>query len=116
MRKDLAEARAKLELTQQVCQDEPEGAAQQMQDQEPEARDVQYRWVLRDPKDAASLLWRKTEDVGMCWLLMTCFMCIIYLQHIVCMGEHKDCFGICLYALSSAVAFSPSWFVFCKAS
>ncbi|NXE03816.1 CEP63 protein, partial [Lophotis ruficrista] len=43
LRKDLAEARAKLELTRQVCQDEPEGAAQQMQDEEPEARDVQYR-------------------------------------------------------------------------
>ncbi|XP_075616851.1 centrosomal protein of 63 kDa isoform X1 [Balearica regulorum gibbericeps] len=43
LRKDLAEARAKLELTQQVCQDEPEGTAQQMQDEEPEAGDVQYR-------------------------------------------------------------------------
>ncbi|XP_075013989.1 centrosomal protein of 63 kDa isoform X2 [Calonectris borealis] len=43
LRKDLAEARAKLELTRQVCQDEPEGTAQQMQDEEPEARDVQYR-------------------------------------------------------------------------
>ncbi|KAM6388902.1 centrosomal protein of 63 kDa isoform 1-T2 [Pluvialis apricaria] len=43
LRKDLAEARAKLELTQQVCQDEPEGTAQQMQDKEAEARDVQYR-------------------------------------------------------------------------
>ncbi|XP_075616861.1 centrosomal protein of 63 kDa isoform X4 [Balearica regulorum gibbericeps] len=42
LRKDLAEARAKLELTQQVCQDEPEGTAQQMQDEEPEAGDVQY--------------------------------------------------------------------------
>ncbi|NXN21686.1 CEP63 protein, partial [Nycticryphes semicollaris] len=39
LRKDLAEARAKLELTQR----EAEGAAQQMQDEEPEARDVQYR-------------------------------------------------------------------------
>ncbi|XP_074734072.1 centrosomal protein of 63 kDa isoform X2 [Strix uralensis] len=43
LRKDLAEARAKLELTGQVCQGEPEGSAQQMQDEEPEARDVQYR-------------------------------------------------------------------------
>ncbi|KAM7107913.1 centrosomal protein of 63 kDa isoform 2-T7 [Ciconia maguari] len=43
LQKDLAEARAKLELTRQVCQDEPEGAAQQIQDEEPEARDVQYR-------------------------------------------------------------------------
>ncbi|XP_009642718.1 centrosomal protein of 63 kDa isoform X1 [Egretta garzetta] len=43
LRKDLAEARAKLELTRQVCQDEPEGTAQQMQSEEPEARDVQYR-------------------------------------------------------------------------
>ncbi|NXS98867.1 CEP63 protein, partial [Jacana jacana] len=39
LRKDLAEARAKLELTQHKA----EGAAQQMQDEEPEARDVQYR-------------------------------------------------------------------------
>ncbi|XP_071608125.1 centrosomal protein of 63 kDa isoform X2 [Heliangelus exortis] len=43
LQKDLAEARAKLELAQQVCQDEPQGTAQQMQDGEPEARDVQYR-------------------------------------------------------------------------
>uniref|UniRef100_A0A8C8BDT3 Centrosomal protein 63 n=1 Tax=Otus sunia TaxID=257818 RepID=A0A8C8BDT3_9STRI len=43
LRKDLAEARAKLELTGQVCQGEPEGSAQQMQDEEPEAKDVQYR-------------------------------------------------------------------------
>ncbi|KAM6065096.1 centrosomal protein of 63 kDa isoform 3-T4 [Theristicus caerulescens] len=43
LQKDLAEARAKLELTRQVCQDEPKGTAQQMQDEEPEARDVQYR-------------------------------------------------------------------------
>ncbi|KFU86520.1 Centrosomal protein of 63 kDa [Chaetura pelagica] len=41
LRKDLAEARAKVELAQQVCQDE--GTAQQLQDKEPEARDVQYR-------------------------------------------------------------------------
>uniref|UniRef100_A0A8C3PLQ8 Centrosomal protein 63 n=1 Tax=Calidris pygmaea TaxID=425635 RepID=A0A8C3PLQ8_9CHAR len=40
LRKDLAEARAKLELAQQVCQDGGEGAAQQIQDEEPEARDV----------------------------------------------------------------------------
>ncbi|XP_075572422.1 centrosomal protein of 63 kDa isoform X2 [Pelecanus crispus] len=43
LQKDLAEARAKLELTRRVCQDEPEGTAQQMQDGEPGARDVQYR-------------------------------------------------------------------------
>ncbi|NXD82053.1 CEP63 protein, partial [Halcyon senegalensis] len=43
LQKDLAEARAKLEVTEQVCQDEPKGTAQQMQDEEPEARDVQYR-------------------------------------------------------------------------
>ncbi|XP_074955625.1 centrosomal protein of 63 kDa isoform X4 [Phalacrocorax aristotelis] len=42
LQKDLAEARAKLELTRQVCQDEPEGTAQQMQDKEPEARDMHY--------------------------------------------------------------------------
>ncbi|KAM9613922.1 centrosomal protein of 63 kDa isoform 1-T5 [Morphnus guianensis] len=53
LRKDLAEARAKLELTQQVCQDEPEGTAQQMQDEEPEARDVQYRttWEAQHKHD-----------------------------------------------------------------
>ncbi|NXI98611.1 CEP63 protein, partial [Psophia crepitans] len=43
LRRDLAEARAKLELPRQVCQDEPEGTAQQMQDEEPEARDVRCR-------------------------------------------------------------------------
>ncbi|KAM6260634.1 centrosomal protein of 63 kDa isoform 2-T8 [Spheniscus humboldti] len=43
LQKDLAEARAKLELTRQVCQREPEGTAQQMQDKESEARGVQYR-------------------------------------------------------------------------
>ncbi|KFV47917.1 Centrosomal protein of 63 kDa [Gavia stellata] len=43
LRKDLAEAQAKLELTRQVSQDEPKDTAQQMQDEEPEARDVQYR-------------------------------------------------------------------------
>uniref|UniRef100_A0A8B9FKT0 Centrosomal protein 63 n=1 Tax=Amazona collaria TaxID=241587 RepID=A0A8B9FKT0_9PSIT len=43
LRKDLAEARAELELPRQVCQDEPEGTAQQMQGGESEARDVQYR-------------------------------------------------------------------------
>ncbi|KAM9231356.1 centrosomal protein of 63 kDa [Leptosomus discolor] len=41
--KDLAEARAKLELAQQDCQDDPKGTAQQMQDEEPEAKGVQYR-------------------------------------------------------------------------
>ncbi|XP_029885244.1 centrosomal protein of 63 kDa isoform X2 [Aquila chrysaetos chrysaetos] len=53
LRKDLAEARAKLELTWQVCQDEPEGIAQQMQDEEPEARDVQYRttWEAQHKHD-----------------------------------------------------------------
>ncbi|XP_068277266.1 centrosomal protein of 63 kDa isoform X3 [Nyctibius grandis] len=53
LRKDLAEARAKLELTRQVCQDEPEGTAQQVQDEEPEARDVQYRttWETQHKHD-----------------------------------------------------------------
>ncbi|XP_052660700.1 centrosomal protein of 63 kDa isoform X3 [Harpia harpyja] len=53
LRKDLAETRAKLELTRQVCQDEPEGTAQQMQDEEPEARDVQYRttWEAQHKHD-----------------------------------------------------------------
>ncbi|NXV99622.1 CEP63 protein, partial [Fregetta grallaria] len=53
LRKDLAEARAKLELTRQACQDEPEGTAQQMQDEEPEARDVQYRtaWEAQHKHD-----------------------------------------------------------------
>ncbi|XP_040469067.1 centrosomal protein of 63 kDa [Falco naumanni] len=43
LRKDLAEAKAKVELTQQVCQDEPGGTGQQMQSEEPEAGDVQCR-------------------------------------------------------------------------
>ncbi|XP_012982928.2 centrosomal protein of 63 kDa isoform X1 [Melopsittacus undulatus] len=43
LRKDLAEARAKPELPRQVCHDEPEGAAQQMQGGESEAKDVQHR-------------------------------------------------------------------------
>ncbi|XP_042656839.1 centrosomal protein of 63 kDa isoform X4 [Tyto alba] len=43
LRKDLAEARAKLELTRQLCQGEPPGSARQMQHEEPEVRDVQYR-------------------------------------------------------------------------
>ncbi|NXW95149.1 CEP63 protein, partial [Alopecoenas beccarii] len=43
LRKDLAETRAKLELAEQVCQDEPEGTAQQMRDKEPEAGDAQSR-------------------------------------------------------------------------
>ncbi|NWY51728.1 CEP63 protein, partial [Chionis minor] len=43
LRQDLAEARAKLELTQQVCQDEPQGTAQRVRDEEPEAEDVPYR-------------------------------------------------------------------------
>ncbi|NXH17741.1 CEP63 protein, partial [Bucco capensis] len=41
--KDLAGTSAKLELTQQLCQDEPKGTAQQMQDKEPEVRGGQYR-------------------------------------------------------------------------
>ncbi|NXT49164.1 CEP63 protein, partial [Pluvianellus socialis] len=41
LRRDLAEARAKLELSQQVCQDEAQGAAQWVRDEEPE--DVPYR-------------------------------------------------------------------------
>ncbi|NXW42674.1 CEP63 protein, partial [Nyctiprogne leucopyga] len=51
--KDLAEARAKLELTRQVCQDEPEGTAQQMQNEDPEAKDVQHRttWEAQDKCD-----------------------------------------------------------------
>ncbi|NXW31646.1 CEP63 protein, partial [Phaetusa simplex] len=53
LRKDLAEARAKLELAQQVCQEEPEGTARHMQDEEPEARDVQYRttWEAQHKHD-----------------------------------------------------------------
>ncbi|KAM6122267.1 centrosomal protein of 63 kDa [Pterocles gutturalis] len=43
LQKDLAEARAKLELPRQVCQDEAKGPAQQMPDEEPEPRDVRYR-------------------------------------------------------------------------
>ncbi|NXK10167.1 CEP63 protein, partial [Herpetotheres cachinnans] len=53
LQKDLAEARAKLELTQQVCQGEPEGTGQQMQGEEPEARDVQCRttWEAQQKHD-----------------------------------------------------------------
>ncbi|XP_071668475.1 centrosomal protein of 63 kDa isoform X2 [Patagioenas fasciata] len=55
LRKDLAEARAKLELTRQACQDEPGGTAQETRDQEPETRDAQSssgstaqtRWTSR---------------------------------------------------------------------
>ncbi|XP_067158158.1 centrosomal protein of 63 kDa isoform X2 [Apteryx mantelli] len=43
LQKDLAEARAKLQLSTQVCQDEPEIIAQQVQSEEPETRAVQYR-------------------------------------------------------------------------
>ncbi|NXC39651.1 CEP63 protein, partial [Penelope pileata] len=43
LQKDLAEARAKLKLATQVCQDEPEGTAQQLQSEEPETRGVQHR-------------------------------------------------------------------------
>ncbi|XP_054022827.1 centrosomal protein of 63 kDa [Dryobates pubescens] len=46
LQKELAEARAKLELTQQACQDEAQGPAQQMQD---EARDGQCR-TTQDPQ------------------------------------------------------------------
>ncbi|KAM6414361.1 centrosomal protein of 63 kDa [Rhynochetos jubatus] len=43
LRKDLAEARAKLALARPTCQDDPEGAAPQAQDEGPEARDVPHR-------------------------------------------------------------------------
>ncbi|XP_072200959.1 centrosomal protein of 63 kDa isoform X6 [Excalfactoria chinensis] len=43
LKKDLSEAREKLKLTTQVCQSQPEGTAQQLQNKEPEPRDVQYR-------------------------------------------------------------------------
>ncbi|POI33163.1 hypothetical protein CIB84_003084, partial [Bambusicola thoracicus] len=43
LKKDLSEARGKLELTTQVCQGQPEGTAQQLQSEEPEPRDVQHR-------------------------------------------------------------------------
>ncbi|OXB83443.1 UNVERIFIED_CONTAM: hypothetical protein H355_006290, partial [Colinus virginianus] len=43
LKKDLAEARAKLELTTQVCQSQPEGTAQQLQSEEPQPGDMQYR-------------------------------------------------------------------------
>ncbi|XP_064373143.1 centrosomal protein of 63 kDa isoform X4 [Dromaius novaehollandiae] len=43
LQKDLAEARAKLQLSTQACQDEPEIIAQQIQSEEPETRAVQYR-------------------------------------------------------------------------
>ncbi|NWI91838.1 CEP63 protein, partial [Pitta sordida] len=43
LRKDLAETRAKLEVTARLCPAEPEGTAQQRQEKEPQARDVQSR-------------------------------------------------------------------------
>ncbi|KFP33905.1 Centrosomal protein of 63 kDa [Colius striatus] len=43
LRKDLAEARAKLELPREICQGEPQGTAQHVQDKEPQAGDVQCR-------------------------------------------------------------------------
>ncbi|NXY91118.1 CEP63 protein, partial [Alcedo cyanopectus] len=56
LQKDLAEARAKMEVTQQVYQDEPKGTAQQMQDKEPKAKDVQYRttWEEQHKHDEQS--------------------------------------------------------------
>ncbi|NXJ76071.1 CEP63 protein, partial [Trogon melanurus] len=53
LRKDPAEARAKLELTRWDGQDEPEGTAQHTQDEEPEARAVQYRatWEAQHKRD-----------------------------------------------------------------
>ncbi|NXG46622.1 CEP63 protein, partial [Psilopogon haemacephalus] len=49
LQKDLAEARAKLELSQQLSQNEAQGSAQQMQDEEPEARDGKCR-AAQDPQ------------------------------------------------------------------
>ncbi|NXR10964.1 CEP63 protein, partial [Semnornis frantzii] len=43
LQNDLAEARAQLEFAQQLWQDEAQGTAQQMEDEEPEARDGQCR-------------------------------------------------------------------------
>ncbi|NXY45668.1 CEP63 protein, partial [Ceuthmochares aereus] len=43
LRKDLAEARAELELSRRDCQDGPEHPAPLIQDREPEARDMQCR-------------------------------------------------------------------------
>ncbi|NXF92249.1 CEP63 protein, partial [Eubucco bourcierii] len=43
LQKDLVEARAQLEFVQQLCQDETQGTAQQMEDEEPETRDGQCR-------------------------------------------------------------------------
>ncbi|KAM6258381.1 centrosomal protein of 63 kDa [Porphyrio hochstetteri] len=43
LQKELAEARAKLELTRQLCQREPQGTAQQTQDGQPEPGDAQSR-------------------------------------------------------------------------
>nr|XP_009688794.1 PREDICTED: centrosomal protein of 63 kDa isoform X4 [Struthio camelus australis] len=43
LQKELAESRAKGQLSTQVCQDEPEIIAQQIPSEEPETRDVQYR-------------------------------------------------------------------------
>ncbi|XP_048810738.1 centrosomal protein of 63 kDa isoform X2 [Lagopus muta] len=43
LKKDLSEAREKLDLTTQVCQSQPEGTAQWLQSEEHEPRDVQSR-------------------------------------------------------------------------
>ncbi|XP_042734350.1 centrosomal protein of 63 kDa isoform X4 [Lagopus leucura] len=43
LKKDLSEAREKLDLTTQVCQSQPEGTAQRLQSEEHEPRDVQSR-------------------------------------------------------------------------
>ncbi|XP_064021688.1 centrosomal protein of 63 kDa isoform X4 [Pogoniulus pusillus] len=65
LQKDLAEARAKLELAQQPCQDEAQGAAQQMRDEEPEARAGQCR-AAQDPQhkrdQQAEATHRKPEE------------------------------------------------------
>ncbi|XP_042676860.1 centrosomal protein of 63 kDa isoform X2 [Centrocercus urophasianus] len=43
LKRDLSEAREKLDLTTQVCQSQPEGTAQRLQSEEHEPRDVQNR-------------------------------------------------------------------------
>ncbi|XP_064522729.1 centrosomal protein of 63 kDa [Pseudopipra pipra] len=43
LRKDLAETRAKLEVSARLCPDEPQGTAQQEPGKEPQARAVQHR-------------------------------------------------------------------------
>ncbi|XP_010142501.1 PREDICTED: centrosomal protein of 63 kDa, partial [Buceros rhinoceros silvestris] len=64
LQKDLAEVRAKLELTQQVCPDQSKGTAQQMPDKEPEAGDVQYRTTQEAQQECDEQVERTCHKPG----------------------------------------------------